>query len=93
VFVLVEFVVLGVVGAVARIMVHIYNYGVVRIAKDRVGAHLVLGAIFGYVAYLLVNIYGWTNHLTALSLGYMAPSVAEHILKKGEIGLEEGEQA
>jgi len=85
---LLEYVVLGVIGAATRILVHIHNYGVAKVRKDRALAHLGLGGIFGYVSYLLVTIYGWTNHLTALSMGYMAPSVAEHLLKKGEIGTE-----
>jgi len=83
---LIEYVLLGIVGAGARILVHIYNYGIAKIRFDRCLSHLALGAIAGYVAHHLIVTMRLTNHLTALAFGYMAPSILEHILKKGELG-------
>jgi len=84
--VLVEYILLGAVGALARILVHIHNYGLAKIRLDRCLSHLGLGAIAGYIAWYLIITMGLTNHLTALSFGYMAPSLVEHALKKGELG-------
>jgi len=84
--VLVEYLLLGVVGALARILVHIHNYGLAKIRLERCIAHLALGAVAGYVAYYMILTMQLTNHLTAMAFGYMAPSLIDHILKKGELG-------
>jgi len=87
----IDLIIHGVLGALLRILIHMWNYGARSVyiqERWRITVHVALGAIAGYISAILVITKGWTNHLTALSFGYMAPSLLEHLLKKGELGAE-----
>ena len=79
---IVIYVVLGLVGAAARIALHIRHYGMASIKWDRAASDLFLGMVAGYICHYLVATLQVTNHLTALGFGYMGPSVVEHLLKR-----------
>jgi len=82
------YILLGVIGAGIRILVHIYNYGVAKVKKERALVHLQLGAVGGFLAWTTMAEVETIGYVTALSFGYCAPSIVEHMLKKGEIGTE-----
>jgi len=75
-------VILGLVGAAARVALHVRHYGFASIKWDRAAADLFLGMVAGYICYYLVATFQLTNHLTALGFGYMGPSIVEHLLKR-----------
>jgi len=76
-----QYIVLGALGALCRILVQIYRDKKITQTREEVAAELTLGAITGYVVYCLIIFYDWTNHLTALACGFTAPDFIENLLK------------
>jgi len=85
---MVQYVFMGILGGVTRVLVHIYNYGIRKVGKkkDRYIVHVPLGAVAGLLSWYAVEMLRMTNHLTAFFAGYFAPSFLQHLAKKKEWG-------
>jgi len=74
---LISFIALGILGALTRLVMQTYREKRIYQSKREALTELFLGAIAGYASFLLVKVHGWTNHLTALTLGFCAPDFLE----------------
>jgi len=75
------FLFLGFLGAVSRILIQIWRDKEITQTGPEVLCEILLGVIAGYLTYMLVVYYGWTNHLTAFCAGFAAPDIIENIYR------------
>jgi len=79
-----ESIFLGFLGALSFVLIQLHHHGVTywKDKKAQIVSHILLGPVCGYLVWLLVIHYGWTNHLTAYLAGVSGPFFIEGLVAK-----------
>jgi len=86
VWVILGYIIVGMLGAISRMFVQIVRDGWANWRKEKlipdIIVEILLGGIAGYVAFLLVQRLNLVDHITAYALGYVAPDALVNIAER-----------